>query len=807
MALRQPATGRNRRKALREARPAHDVLELQDDADDETDQELGGLLSATARHPPRSGLSADTPEAGDVARAWEEEMEDIALITEDGPEGSAEDDTNDESSESDLEASSEDEEEGEEDSEGSEIDDRPLIHPVLDRGKFRPAPASRCDVRMHMRSMTSKHCLHCLRLTLPPRAVVLGLADAGEDAVKSGVASSAALLRAGLHTARQGVGNALHASLQTAFSPSEAAEATAALQAYASPRQAWRRAWSGFSRVPQDDVELMQRPRPKDTQKKHTPSRPEKKDDEETAEVGVSEEAGANGVAPETQVSAATQYSEEQEEGVQGLTLFFSPSEASEAAGWLKGAQAYLVRVREVGLERPAWMNHGVGRWLLRIAAAVLLMAALSSAVGTLMLRACTNARCHTLTRKSLSHAHNPAAVGLTNAHEESSAKDVKAGRFASNAQPRPLPPPPSPPTASWHNEDSMPAVAPAHQPPPPAALTTNQMWQHAVCGTRAGPVPPANLSTAETSLQRDTRQRDTGSDSENLDPWRPDRVACWPPFPEQRAAYGRARCAETDAVDVSVVLAASNSLAPDALDVLQRQLAALSRFPWSQHSVTAEVVVVSWGDNASALPLHEMLRIECARSLEIRFLRTPGYLRARLHEVNAGGRSDGGTHGQGGAAGQDVAGVMESFEGLPLNVGIRRSRGRRVLVGPLGGLVSENFLRSLLTPQQVDAFRGRVYAMNHTVLLAPTTRSSCDGSGDQSAAGIARGEAAMCPPAVPLDYASHAVRRRVRRRLLTSAARREQQGDDPDARHRGLLAVTCSVLFAAQVGDVLLRT
>ena len=100
-----------------------------------------------------------------------------------------------------------------------------------------------------------------------------------------------------------------------------------------------------------------------------------------------------------------------------------------------------------------------------------------------------------------------------------------------------------------------MPAVAPAHQPPPPAALTTNQMWQHAVCGTRAWPVPPANLSTAETSLQRDTRQRDTGSDSENLDPWRPDRVACSPPFPEQRAAYGRARCAETDAVDVSVVV------------------------------------------------------------------------------------------------------------------------------------------------------------------------------------------------------------------------------------------------------------
>lgn len=139
-----------------------------------------------------------------------------------------------------------------------------------------------------------------------------------------------------------------------------------------------------------------------------------------------------------------------------------------------------------------------------------------------------------------------------------------------------------------------------------------------------------------------------------------------------------------------------------------------------------------------------------------------------------------GGTHGQGGAAGQDVAGVMKSFEGLPLNVGIRRSRGRRVLVGPLGGLVSENFLRSLLTPQQVDAFRGRVYAMNHTVLLAPTTRSSCDGSGDQSAAGIARGEAAMCPPAVPLNNASHAVRRRVRRRLLTSAARREQQRRRP---------------------------
>ena len=143
MALRQPATGRSRGKTLREARPAHDVLELQDDADDETDQELGGLLGATARH--RSGLAADTPAAGEVAPAWEEEMEDIALITEDGPEGSAEDDTNDESSESDLEASSGDEEEGEEDSEGSEIDDRPLIHPVLDRGKYRRRH-SRADV-------------------------------------------------------------------------------------------------------------------------------------------------------------------------------------------------------------------------------------------------------------------------------------------------------------------------------------------------------------------------------------------------------------------------------------------------------------------------------------------------------------------------------------------------------------------------------------------------------------------------------------------------------------------------------------
>ena len=135
MALRQPATGRSRGKTLREARPAHDVLELQDDADDETDHELGGLLSATARH--RSGLAADTPAAGEVAPAWEEEMEDIALITEDGPEGSAEDDTNDDSSQSDLEASSEDEEDEEEDSERSEIDDRPLIHPVLDRGKYR----------------------------------------------------------------------------------------------------------------------------------------------------------------------------------------------------------------------------------------------------------------------------------------------------------------------------------------------------------------------------------------------------------------------------------------------------------------------------------------------------------------------------------------------------------------------------------------------------------------------------------------------------------------------------------------------
>ena len=104
-----------------------------------------------------------------------------------------------------------------------------------------------------------------------------------------------------------------------------------------------------------------------------------------------------------------------------------------------------------------------------------------------------------------------------------------------------------------------------------------------------------------------------TKSGTEGSSSWR-ERVAsgefvgCSPGFPQERISYGRSTCAQTEALDISLVFAASNGLTPAGLDVLQRHLSALSRFPWAHYGVTSEILIVSWNNDSSKVSLHQQL-------------------------------------------------------------------------------------------------------------------------------------------------------------------------------------------------------
>ena len=215
---------------------------------------------------------------------------------------------------------------------------------------------------------------------------------------------------------------------------------------------------------------------------------------------------------------------------------------------------------------------------------------------------------------------------------------------------------------------------------------------------------------------------------------------------------------------------------------------------------MTSEVLIISWALNTSAVPLHEALRIECFPALEIRFQFAPTYLLQRLH-VGAGGK--------GWSAGANVP-----LEGWALNIGIRRSRGRRVVLCPVGTLVSLGLLRSMLRPAQVAAFRGRVYEVNHSVVLVPVAPAApwafCQPPGGPGSTDEERREKRaptpptppLCPPPTPLDFGAHGVRRRSApasppatnaRRTLRAGGREEEEGGGA-----GVLIATCDALFTA---------
>jgi hypothetical protein len=115
-------------------------------------------------------------------------------------------------------------------------------------------------------------------------------------------------------------------------------------------------------------------------------------------------------------------------------------------------------------------------------------------------------------------------------------------------------------------------------------------------------------------------------------------------------------------------------------------------------------------------------------------------------------------------------------FHGWPLNIGVRRSRGRRVIVGLVGRLISTTLLRSMLTPATLEAFRGRIYEVNQSVYAVPLeTPSAHPGNCDtqmstEGAQDIAEKVGDQCPPAEAVDFAAHFSVRRRMRRLLADA-------------------------------------
>lgn len=237
--------------------------------------------------------------------------------------------------------------------------------------------------------------------------------------------------------------------------------------------------------------------------------------------------------------------------------------------------------------------------------------------------------------------------VGITEQHADRSARDAGAQRFKAQRFNALLHPPAhtTGPRPTGHASSLPTTVAPAFPPPPPLPPPSpSVIWRQAICATLnvttplkrpnqleiPSPFPPppplplrmlANVTLGNPSRvfwdmnRADVRGGGSGTKSgnEGSSSWR-ERVAsgefvgCSPGFPQERISYGRSTCAQTEALDISLVFAASNGLTLAGLDVLQRHLSALSRFPWAHYGVTSEILIVSWNNDSSKVSLHQQL-------------------------------------------------------------------------------------------------------------------------------------------------------------------------------------------------------
>jgi hypothetical protein len=239
--------------------------------------------------------------------------------------------------------------------------------------------------------------------------------------------------------------------------------------------------------------------------------------------------------------------------------------------------------------------------------------------------------------------------VGITEQHADRSARDAGAQRFKAQRFNALLHPPAhaTGPRPTGQNVSSLPTtVAPAFPLPPPLPPPSpSVIWRQAICATLnvttplkrptqlelPSPLPPppplplrmlANVTLGNPSRVFREMNRagvrgggsGTKSGNEGSSSWWRERVAsgefvgCSPGFPQERISYGRSTCAQTEALDISLVFAASNGLTPAGLDILQRHLSALSRFPWAHYGVTSEILIVSWNIDSSKVPLQQLI-------------------------------------------------------------------------------------------------------------------------------------------------------------------------------------------------------
>jgi hypothetical protein len=238
--------------------------------------------------------------------------------------------------------------------------------------------------------------------------------------------------------------------------------------------------------------------------------------------------------------------------------------------------------------------------------------------------------------------------VGITEQHADRSARDAGAQRFKAQRFNALLHPPAhaTGPRPTGHAPSLPTTVAPASHPPPPLPPPSpSVIWRQAICATLnvtspfqleipspPSPPPPPLRMLANVTLGNASRVfwemnrasvrgggvrgggSGTNSGNEGSGSWWRERVAsgefvgCSPGFPQERISYGRSTCAQTEALDISLVFAASNGLTRAGLDILQRHLTALSLFPWAHYGVTSEIVIVSWINDSSKVPLYQQL-------------------------------------------------------------------------------------------------------------------------------------------------------------------------------------------------------
>eukprot|EP00961_Rhodomonas_salina_P069412 932191-Rhodomonas_salina.1 len=140
--------------------------------------------------------------------------------------------------------------------------------------------------------------------------------------------------------------------------------------------------------------------------------------------------------------------------------------------------------------------------------------------------------------------------------------------------RPDPLPPPPSP-----HSSSPSPA-------PPPLQCSArgdfSALWGHLACGTPSSELLSkwdtvrANLSASSRPLA-DEQQPLLGRNSSSS-------KNCSFGVPRLQAVYGQRTCAATKGL--SFILTANSSPPPSSLSLLQRQVSALTSFPWFSPSL-----------------------------------------------------------------------------------------------------------------------------------------------------------------------------------------------------------------------------